>query len=334
MFLSQQYYFHLKDNNNIGSLFKWTGNEMEFIKKTSLPNTLYATNDKWFVCFNKRYDKLIIINMKSDEQDVLSIKLPIRKGLCLDLYNNYCFIGGYGELLALDLEILTFQNLEIPAIIKKKRKSIDEILIDDGKIYVLDNVVTPKWLIVYSLNNYIVEKCLKLKNNGTNENFERMISNSECLILLSTCSGRQGSSQHLTIINKSNYIQYSFFIFISITHKNEKSSNKIIEDGLYIVAIQILENFLFLVSDDGRIYYLKLDGFLLNVNPQKNKISRYSTVEESINDIKLIVQNLIIDKELNKLGWDNLTKDLRNNQIIGHNSNQSLTNWKTIDIPI
>ena len=24
MFLSQQYYFHLKDNNNIGSLFKWT----------------------------------------------------------------------------------------------------------------------------------------------------------------------------------------------------------------------------------------------------------------------------------------------------------------------
>lgn len=105
----------------------------------------------------------------------------------------------------------------------------------------IDNIVTPKYLLFYKLNDsskLVLSHTRKLKANGAYEHISNGRINSQYLALLSeTSSGYSGSHQHISIYDVYN-MQRSFVFTISLKDKKSSPINDfaIVDDHLIIAT--------------------------------------------------------------------------------------------------
>jgi hypothetical protein len=176
----------------------------------SFPKTINSksiiVNDK-YICSIDSLISIFDINGKLLKQ-IQSDFIPS----CLNSKGNVVYLGGsnkntdhkVGEIFAiLDLGNgdFTLELKEIP-IKLSYGKSIDDILIFENKLILVDNIVYPKYLLEYDITDLENPKHVmtnELANHGTYEHIIKGELNKDWLILLSSTTGRLGSSDHISI---------------------------------------------------------------------------------------------------------------------------------------
>jgi len=121
-------------------------------------------------------------------------------------YNSEDFFK-FGETVVLiDFDNSDFNLVEIYLPIELIHgKSIDDILINGNDLILVDNIVFPKYIIMYDIStpkNPLHTKTDELPNNGTYEHIVKGDINNNWMILFSTTVGDRGSSQYVSISGK------------------------------------------------------------------------------------------------------------------------------------
>jgi hypothetical protein len=140
------------------------------------------------------------------------LRLPQYKYRSIASKNNVVYLGGqYGtrekELFAsIDLSNVDFSIKEIQLPIKTvKGKSIDDILIRDDTLYLVDNIVYPKYIFHYDITapeNPVHIATKKLPNDGTYEHITKGEISKNWMVLYSHSVGMGRLFQHLSISGK------------------------------------------------------------------------------------------------------------------------------------
>jgi len=105
-----------------------------------------------------------------------------------------------------------FSKVNIPEEIYFQGKAIDGFLHYENSIIAIDNMIMPKYLIVYSkdnLPNLMVKETIELQPNGTYEEIFKGVNNRKYSALISSTVGGYSNSNahHLTILKTQNLNQ-------------------------------------------------------------------------------------------------------------------------------
>lgn len=118
---------------------------------------------------------------------------------------NHLFLGLYD----LGAQLPQWSPVQVPIEVAGGwGKSIDALLIDGLRLIVIDNLVTPCWLLVYDISEPLQPKLStveSLKDHGTYEQVSGASVGREWIaILTNTLSGWSGAHQHITLLDKSS----------------------------------------------------------------------------------------------------------------------------------
>ena len=187
---------------------------------------------------------------------------------CFDALNvkgNIAYLGGKskdslhqkgcGEIFAIiDLNHFPFKikQVELP-IQLTNGKSIDDILIRNNTLILVDDIVHPKYILEYNIENqdnpsFIKMNCLP--RNGSYENIKKGDINTDYMVLFSTTCGNRGISQHIVVSGK-----------VDQTVKRSISAEDLLSDEFDVKKywsykdICLIENILVLVRTDGVGYF-------------------------------------------------------------------------------
>jgi hypothetical protein len=244
--------------NEIGKI------EIPFNSKTILTeNDLFAS-----ICFGSkpksRRLKIFDINGKQ------LLRKTEYKFESIAVKNNVVYLGGQykkneSELFSyIDLTDLSFNLTELNLPIKSiSGKSIDDILIRNNNLYLIDNIVYPKYIFEYDISipgepRHINTK--ELENNGTYEHIIKGDINNDLMVLFSSTVGMGGAYQHLSIIGKNN-ITLSYLIENGMFLKEH---NKSMEEKK-IFDIALLDDYLVILKEN-EICYMQLNKIISEKN--------------------------------------------------------------------
>jgi hypothetical protein len=212
------------------------------------------------------------------------------------------YLGGQykknkGELFSfIDLSDANFKIKEIELPIKTiEGKAIDDILIRDEILYLVDNVVYPKYIFTYDIGIAANPKHIgtyALKNNGTYEHIRKGDINKNWIVLFSSTVGMNGAFQHISIIGKDeNWQEHTTLSFCVERYHKDRLSGKDKKKREEIWDICLIENSLLLLKEHGLfcidLTNKKLEKKTIKINNNENKYDMFL----KISDEKHIVLN-------------------------------------------
>ena len=170
-------------------------------------------------------------------------------------------------------------------------KSIDDILIRNNTLYLVDNIVFPKYIFEYNINipnnpNHI--GTYELENNGTYEHIKKGDINDNWIILFSSTVGMGGSYQHISIIGKENkWNNQNVLHFCTYSPlQNNKHFSSSSKNSSIILDICIIEDSLLVLKKDG-LYSIELTGKNINedikqIDDNRNKYNKLIKINNEI----------------------------------------------------
>lgn len=159
-----------------------------------------------------------------------SISLPAKsRPFDLVVWRNWLFVAAGGRtLLATDTWNADASWVTLPCVDAAPprgnaawlplpcEKDIDALAIQDDRLLALDNVVMPKWLLIFELTDAGAQgpSRIKLPDHGTYERIEGAAYRDGRFAVLSRTVGMMGASKHVWLLDGSSYGQegnaYSF----------------------------------------------------------------------------------------------------------------------------
>lgn len=261
----------------------------------SFPKTINSksiiVNNK-FICSIDTLISIFDINGKLIKQIQSDFKPS-----CLNSKGNVVYLGGasynsgqsVGEIFAiLDLGKFNFklELKEIPIEVNYG-KSIDDILIFQNKLILVDNIVYPKYLLEYDISDiknpkHVLTK--ELSSSGTYEHIRKGELNNNWLILLSHTTGRHGSSDHISITEKSNFNSTNSISTYSPSGWMRKKLNE-----EYVSNGELDNNFTDICLRDNMLYVL-VDSSVYSLDLKKeHKQENLIKVPSKLNSIQKII---------------------------------------------
>ncbi len=215
--LGQNKYYVLPEDQTF-NLYEKQEDELVKLEELKFKYTeLYAFDSDEFVIVNDDSTKFHygrIKNSKFEEEVVREFQEKFRINT-IELKDGFVYLGGSwseGELFyVFDLKSKEFYPVPIPDEAYQIGKAIDDILFLKDKMIAVDNIMFPKFLIEYSLNELPELKnsnVIQLQANGTYEHYYKGNINENYLVLLSdTHSGYTGTSYHISVLKSFDYNQ-------------------------------------------------------------------------------------------------------------------------------
>jgi hypothetical protein len=171
-------------------------------KSVFLQNGLFVS-----ICLGKKqkHRRLKIF----DEHGTQLYKDTAYKFQCVNRKGNTVYLGGqyqkgetelfsYMDASAVDF---TVNGLELP-VKSTKGKSIDDILIRGNTLFLVDNIIFPKYIFTYDISDSNSPRRAgteELPNNGTYEHIVKGDINDNWTALFSSSVGMNGAYQHITL---------------------------------------------------------------------------------------------------------------------------------------
>jgi hypothetical protein len=216
----------------------------------------------------------------------------------INFKDNTVYLGGQyknkeSELFSfIDLTGVGLNINEVELPIKSiKGKSIDDILISNNTLYLVDNIVFPKYIFKYDISIASNPKHIgtyELNCNGTYEHIIKGDINENWIMLFSSTVGRGGAFQHISIIgNEENWQEYNGLTFC--VEKDENDMDKVF---YRVLDTCIIRDKLLILKEDGL--------FVINLS---NKITEKDLLQMNNNEtnynqlIKINDENCIILNE-------------------------------------
>ena len=197
----------------------------------------FSMNGKWISCITRKGRRISLIKIENNEfKPFLTISLPTKEkaytAAVTEIVSDTLFVGGYcgKEILGmydLSCEKPEWIPLSVPEKITRRRKSIDDFIVDGTRLIAVDNIVHPKWLLLYNISKPHepeLKDYFKLENHGPNEQIEMGVKGLNWIALLSHTVGRSGSCDHTALLDKKYLKEYSV-LQNSRSRDIKKSSN-------------------------------------------------------------------------------------------------------------
>jgi hypothetical protein len=176
----------------------------------------FVTSDKgWIAIFTKEdLPRVICWNVKSKE----SITLPLENRytpLAITFSSEVLFIGGntlagdpflgFFDLGDLALE---WQLVQLPPEAIGPEKAIDALIVDGQRLIVIDNLISPKYLLLYDISEPLDPALISIEElpiHGTYEEVISVYAGRRWIAISSiTVSGWSGAEQHIEILDKTS----------------------------------------------------------------------------------------------------------------------------------
>lgn len=159
-------------------------------------------------------NRLAILNGKTQElnlfdletEEVFQTRLPGEfRATAMVLNDGQLFVGGRlfnSELLQYQISTNTWHNLEVPQEVTLPWKNVDDFVFHEDQLVVIDNYVSPKFLVYYELNSEAPSTYLdhyELVSNGLSESIHKGQSTDQYLAILSHTASRPIVRSHITL---------------------------------------------------------------------------------------------------------------------------------------
>lgn len=200
-------YLLQKDKKTI-SINSFENNKINELKSFSISEkSIYTTDQKSKVAIlDIAKNDITFFDIHSSNQRKLHIPFKITPKTLL-LNNDNLFIGGeFGKAILVQYHLQTekWYQLAIPEVIETFiGKAIDDLVVNDSLLIAIDNIVEPKYVLIYRLNTSSkleLSHFKGLKYNGAYEDIHKVrISGTFIGLLSDTHSGYVGESSHITI---------------------------------------------------------------------------------------------------------------------------------------
>lgn len=211
----QTNYFLLPQGHDF-NLYQRTGEDLEKLEQMKFHYTeLYAFDRDELVIVNNDSTKFHYGKIRNNRfQEEIVQDFPTKFMInTIELKDGMIYLGGSwnsGELFYLfDIQNRKFHSVPIPEKVYQPGKAIDDILFYEDKIIAVDNILVPKYLIFYNMEelpNLNSTLIVELKSNGTYEHISKgQIFDKYLLLLSNTTSGYIGMSDHLTILSTEDF---------------------------------------------------------------------------------------------------------------------------------
>ncbi len=230
-------------------------------KSVFLENLLFVS-----LCFGEEAkDRKLII---SDEHGKKIFEKTEYKFDSINFKGNVVYLGGQYEK---ENELFSFIDLtKLDSIINKiflpikkmKGKSIDDILIRDNALYLVDNLVFPKYILKYDIttpNKPKHKKTSELQNNGSYEHIIKGDISENWVVLFSSSWGRFGDYAHLSIVGKDeNWKRENSLGFYYGWGRGEFDALPGVDRDFYkVLDICLIDDTLLVLKEDA-LYSIKL----------------------------------------------------------------------------
>ena len=215
----------------------------------------------------------------------------------INFKDNTVYLGGQynknkRELFTyIDLSDVNFEMNEVILPIKSiEGKSIDDILIRNNILYLVDNIVYPKFIFKYDINipnnpKYIGNH--KLEENGTYEHIIKGDISENWIILFSFTVGMGGVYQHISIIGQDENFKKNIVLTFCV-------EDKIFSENIGNKYNRVLDTCLI----NNKLMVLKENGlFSLDLENEKNMLQINSNEEKYLKFLKINEDNYIIQNE-------------------------------------
>jgi hypothetical protein len=188
---------------------------------------------------------------------------------------------GKSELFSyMDLAAVDFTVNELETPIKSiEGKSIDDILIRGNTLFLVDNILYPKYIFAYDISepdNPRHAGTEKLPGNGTYEHIYKGDINGNWMILFSSGYGRRGAFQHITVTAAGQPLdRYRKLTFCVKSYDDEENETNA-EPRYFIRDIRLTGDRL-LILERNALYALDLtqEITLKNLVPLEPNKARY-----------------------------------------------------------
>lgn len=307
-----------KDENSI-SINTFVNDTINEIRSFSISKkSIYTTDQKERIAIlDTAKNDVTIFDVNSSKQIKLSIPFKIKPKTVL-LSNENLFIGGeMGEEILIQYHLLNekWYQLEIPKEVVFFGKAIDDLVIKEGLLIAIDNIVMPKYILYYLLNSQDkieISHFKELKSNGAYESIRQgRITQKYFGLISGTYSGYVGATEHITIYDNID-LKKSFTISSNQKKKDHHTFNDflIVKDKIIIASkekglgtFKIIKSY-FKDSDEygTEEFNAKLSASKINYTPFKNRtiikltiIPNTEKIIVTIKDKKGIIKHEIIE---------------------------------------
>jgi hypothetical protein len=213
---------------------------------------------------------------------------------------NTVYLGGQyrnkeEELFSfVDLTDINFAMNEVELPVKSiKGKSIDDILVRNNILFLVDNIVYPKFIFEYDISIPNNPKHIgrhELENNGTYEHIIKGDISENWLMLFSSTVGRGGAYQHITLIGKEENQRNNSLTFCVEKGLFGESDNS--KTYYRVLDTCIIKDKLIILKEKG-LFFIDL----VNTVSEKNLVQIDNNEKEYNKIIKINTENCIILNE-------------------------------------
>lgn len=198
--------------NDENVVYESVGGKINKIQSVDIPITkqLRLWNNKAF-CLDTANNKILIADLFQYDinENIIRIQIPDDiNPISISVFKDNIFVGGdYGKekIYCYSQTLNKWTKLEIPAELAMFGKSVDDFMFMGDTLIAVDNMVMPKYLLYYDiqdLNNIKLIKSYTVPPNGTYETLFRGLIFENYFVILSSTFGGSGSQSYLTVLKR------------------------------------------------------------------------------------------------------------------------------------
>lgn len=204
--------FLLQQEQKTISINSFENNEIKQIKTFAISEkSIYVTDQKERVAIlDTAKNNISLIDIKTESKSELKIPFDLKPKTIL-LNGENLFIGGeMGKemLIQYNIQSQEWYKLQIPIEVMFPGKAIDDLIVNDSLLIAIDNIIMPKYVLVYKLNSkgkLDLSHFKELKSNGAYESiYQGRITDNYFGLISGTYSGYVGATEHITVYDNLN----------------------------------------------------------------------------------------------------------------------------------
>ncbi len=198
--------------NEENFVYERKGDNINKIQTIDFPITkqLRLWENKAF-CLDTANSQILIADLSQYDINGKITSVPIPSDInpiAISVYKDNLFVGGdYAKekIYSYSQTLKMWTKLEVPAGLSMFGKSVDDFMITGDTLIAVDNIVMPKYLLYYDLQDLKNIKLIKsytVPPNGTYETLFRGIICENYFVILSSTYGGSGSQSYLTVLKR------------------------------------------------------------------------------------------------------------------------------------
>lgn len=170
----------------------------------------------WFSCIVRRGRRISIGRFTEGGAVEYEGTIEMPRGAyaqCLAINGRTLYVGSKGKdhiigMIRLDAPHLSWEPMARPE--EAHRKAVDELLLDEDRLFSVDNLVTPMWLWEYDVTEPASPKLVrsvKLPHHGPYEHVVAAAVGKHWIAIISKTGGRQWAGKYLALYSKETLEQ-------------------------------------------------------------------------------------------------------------------------------